>query len=298
MEYPMFVMDGYTNAELPGDVFRTNDHEHGHEWFPMIVGSNERRYAWMDEGINTYINAFSQERRYGSDPTQWPRGMSNFFAFLGDWYAANKAGIDNPLMNRPDHFADQDVLGVEGYQKPGAVLLALRDHVVGAESMDRAMREYVHRWAFKHPTPGDFFRTVENVAGKDLSWFWRSFFYTTDVLDIGIDSVNTKPADDGRLIASVQLQRHTSVVFPVELRLALADGSTKDITLPVDIWSRGMTFTAEIPVSAEVKGARLWPDRSSIPDMNPKNDTWGTPPAGDPPHPATVGGLAPVFSAR
>ncbi len=224
--------------------------------------------------------------------------MSNFFAFLGDWYAANKAGIDNPLMNRPDHFADQDVLGVEGYQKPGAVLLALRDHVVGAESMDRAMREYVHRWAFKHPTPGDFFRTVENVAGKDLSWFWKSFFYTTDVLDIGIDSVSTKPADDGRLVASVQLQRHTSVVFPVELRLALADGSTKDITLPVDIWSRGMTFTAEIPVSAEVKGARLWPDRSSIPDMNPKNDTWGTPPAGDPPHPATVGGLAPVISAR
>ena len=298
MEYPMFVMDGYTSAENPGDVFRTNDHEHGHEWFPMIVGSNERRYAWMDEGINTYINAFSQERRYGADPTQWPRGMSNFFSFLGDWYAANKAGIDNPLMNRPDHFADQDVLGVEGYQKPGAVLLALRDHVVGPESMDRAMREYVHRWAFKHPTPGDFFRTVENVSGKDLSWFWRSFFYTTDVLDIGIDSVSTQKADDGRLIASIELERHTSVVFPVEMRLALADGSTKDVKLPVDIWSRGMNFTAQIPVSAEVKGARLWPDRSSVPDMNPKNDTWGTPPAGDPPHPATMGGLAPQVSAR
>jgi Peptidase family M1 domain len=298
MEYPMFVMDGYENPDLPGDVFRTNDHEHGHEWFPMIVGSNERRYAWMDEGINTYINAFSQERRYGNDPTQWPRGMSNFFSFLGDWYGANKQGLDAPLMNRPDHFADQDVLGVEGYQKPGAVLLALRDHVVGPESMDRAMREYVRRWAFKHPTPGDFFRTVENVAGKDLSWFWRSFFYTTDVLDIGIDSVSTKTGADGQLTASISLQRHTSVVFPVELRLALADGSTKDVHLPVDIWSRGMEFTAQVPVHAEVKGARLWPDRSSIPDMNPRNDTWGAPPAADPPHPATRGGLAPQISAR
>jgi hypothetical protein len=298
MEYPMFVMDGYENPELPGDVFRTNDHEHGHEWFPMVVGSNERRYAWMDEGINTYINAFSQERRYGSDPTQWPRGMSNFFSFLGDWYGANRQGLDAPLMNRPDHFADQDVLGVEGYQKPGAVLLALRDHVVGPESMDRAMREYVHRWAFKHPTPGDFFRTVENVSGRDLSWFWRSFFYTTDVLDIGIDSVSTHAGGENGQVASITLERHTSVVFPVELRLALADGSTKDVKLPVDIWSRGMVFTAEVPVAAEVRGARLWPDRSSVPDMNPKNDTWGTPPAADPPHPATTGGLAPQFSAR
>ncbi len=235
MEYPMFVMDGYTNPELPGDVFRTNDHEHGHEWFPMIVGSNERRYAWMDEGINTYINAFSQERRYGTDLSKWPNGMSNYLTLLGDWYNANRVGADAPLMERPDHFADQQVMAVEAYEKPAAVLLTLRNHVVGPESMDRAMREYVHRWSFKHPTPGDFFRTVENVAGKDLSWFWRGFFYSTDVLDIGIDSVTTHPGADGRPIASIELERHTSIVFPVELRLALADGSVKDVSLPVDI---------------------------------------------------------------
>ncbi|MEP6690943.1 MAG: M1 family metallopeptidase, partial [Gemmatimonadaceae bacterium] len=98
MEYPMFVMDGYMNPQSPGDVFRTNDHEHGHEWFPMIVGSNERRYAWMDEGFNTYINVFSQERRYGPVPMEWPRGMDNVPSFEEEWQGVHEAGIDSPLM--------------------------------------------------------------------------------------------------------------------------------------------------------------------------------------------------------
>ena len=90
MEYPMLVMVEYTQRDAPGDVFRTNDHEHGHEWFPMVVGSNERRYAWMDEGINTYINAFSQERRYGGDVRAWPPGMDNWASFLD--LGANRGG--------------------------------------------------------------------------------------------------------------------------------------------------------------------------------------------------------------
>ena len=297
MEYPMFVMDGYTNPDLAGDVFRVNDHEHGHEWFPMIVGSNERRYAWMDEGINTYINAFSQERRYGANPEQWPRGMDNFFSFLGSWYGTYREGIDKPLMAMPDHFPDQSVLGNDGYEKPAAVLLALRDHVVGPDAMDLALREYARRWAFKHPTPGDFFRTVENVSGQDLSWFWRGYFYSTDVLDIGIDSV-TMRSDSGGKTAVIALTHTTSLLFPVELRLAFADGSTQDVRLPVDIWSRGTHVTADVAVKADVTGARLWPDRSSVPDVDPKNDVWGNPPPLDPIHPATSGGLAPQISVR
>jgi hypothetical protein len=318
MEYPMFVMVHY-GTEDPASIFGTVNHEHGHEWFPMVVGSNERRYAWMDEGVNTYINAFANELRVP--------GSSSWGAYMASWRSAVEQGIQAPIMAAPDHI-EGAALGAIGYRKPGAVLLALRDNVVGRETMDRALREYVHRWAFKHPTPGDFFRTVENVSGQDLSWFWRGFFYSDDVLDIGIDSVinhagstqtrgamggapgpsvrtadssvapaasggaGGAPADPAQRTVMIYLRRNTSIVFPVTLRLGLSDGSTQDVSLPVDIWARGREFAATVEVRAPVTGARLWPD-PFVPDWNSSNDTWGTPPPGTgAASPATTGGLS------
>jgi hypothetical protein len=306
MEYPMFVMDGYTEPRAPGAVFRTNDHEHGHEWFPMIVGSNERLYPWMDEGINTYINAFSQERRYGANPAGWPQGMDNWLSFLSSWRESVAEGIDLPLMTRPD-LLSEDALGNVAYEKPAAVLLALRDHVVGPEAMDRAMREYVRRWSFKHPTPADFFRTVENVSGADLSWFWRGYFYTIETLDVGIDSVVTQrpesasgeAGDAGGLFASVYLHRASSALFPVDVRLKMSNGTTTDVRIPVEIWSRGMEVEVQIPITSKVVGARLWPDRTAVPDMHATNDVWGqAPPPSVPLGPATTGGLASPITPR
>ena len=283
MEYPMFVMV-HTAAE-PQGAFGTIDHEHGHEWFPMVVGSNERRYAWMDEGFNTYINAYAAERRYAGTA----RADSVLPFYVQNWRTNREAGLDLPLMTRPDHM-DGRALGALGYRKPGAVLLTLRNHVVGRETFDAAFREYTRRWAFKHPTPGDFFRTVENAAGADLSWFWRSFFYTTDVLDIGVGAV-TMSQQEGATYATIPLTRLTSVPFPVQLRLAFADGSTTDVRLPVDVWSRGDHYDAVLEVKGTVTGVRLWPDRS-VPDWNASNDTWGDAPPGDPLGPVTGGGLA------
>ena len=267
MEYPMFVMVHY-GSEDPKSIFGTINHEHGHEWFPMIVGSNERRYAWMDEGFNTYLNAFANDARYP--------GSSAWGGYVAGWKDVVDNGLQSPLMTSPDHIAAA-ALGAIGYVKPGAVLLTLRDNVVGRETMDRAMREYVRRWAFKHPTPGDWFRTIENVSGQDLAWFWRGFFYSTDVLDIGIDNV-VNSEQDGAQVAVVTLSKNTSILFPVSMRLALADGSTQDVHLPVDIWSRGNVFKATVAVKSAVMGARLWPD-GAVPDWNAANDTWGTPPA-------------------
>ena len=318
MEYPMFVMVHY-GTDDPTSIFGTVNHEHGHEWFPMIVGSNERRYAWMDEGVNTYINAFATETRRP--------GTSAWGAYMDAWRSVVDRGIQAPLMAAPDHI-EGPALGAIGYRKPGAVLLTLRDNVVGRETMDLTLREYVRRWAFKHPTPADFFRTVENVSGQDLSWFWRGFFYSTDVLDIGIDSVANRapsgpaanamgaqsgastpaidnavapaasggaggaPADPGRRTAVIYLRRHTSIVFPVTLRLSFGDGSTQDVSLPVDIWGGGSQFAATVQVKASVTGVRLWTD-PFVPDWNSSNDTWGTPPpGGDPAGPATTGGLS------
>ena len=284
MEYPMFVMVHYGNAD-PASIFGTVDHEHGHEWFPMIVGSNERRYAWQDEGFNQYQNVFSNERRFPSQPTP-------LISYLTNWRQVVANGTQSPLMTAPDHI-EAAALGAIGYRKPGAVLLALRNAVVGPETFDRAMQEYVRRWAFKHPTPGDFFRTVENVSGMDLSWYWRSFWYTTDVLDIGIDGVTNRVAG-GETIATVTLRRYSSIPFPPILRLRLADGSVRDVRAPVDLWARPATgdrVEVSVSVPAAVTGARLWPT-GSVPDFNPANDTWGNAPAADPVGLVTGGGLA------
>lgn len=281
MEYPMFVMV-HTGTADPASVFGTIDHEHGHEWFPMIVGSNERRYAWQDEGFNTYLNAFSNERRYpGTRPLD---------TYVAAWRQVVQNRTQSPLMTMPDH-VEAAALGAIGYRKPGAVLLTLRNHVVGAEAFDRAMREYVRRWAYKHPTPGDFFRTVENVSGQELGWYWRSFWYTTDVLDIAVVGATTRTAN-GETIATVTLRRLTSVPFPPVLRLKLADGSVRDVRAPVDLWARPATgdrVEVSVAVPAAVTGVRLWPS-GTVPDFNATNDSWGDAPPADPAAPPATGG--------
>ena len=275
MEYPMFVMVHY--ADEPQGAFGTIDHEHGHEWFPMIVGSNERRYAWMDEGFNTYINAFSNERR-SPGSSSWPD-------YTADWKQVVDRKIQSPLMTSPDR-VNPAALGAIGYRKPGAVMLALRNHVVGAGNFDAAFREYTRRWAYKHPTPADFFRTIENYSGEDLAWFWRGFFYSTDVMDIGIEKVRMRQGEDGSR-AVISLRKLTSIPFPVALRLKFEDGTTSDVRLPVLIWAAGDSYDATIAVKKKVVGVRLWPD-PSVPDWNVSNNTWGEAPPAEKPGPSTL----------
>jgi len=276
MEYPMFVMVHYGDNGDPNSVFGTIDHEHGHQWFPMLVGSNERRYAWQDEGFNTYINAFSNERRYA--------GTSEYAGSLADWKQVVAVGIDSPLMTAPDRI-DPAALGAIGYRKPAVTLLTLRNHVLGAETFDRAFREYTRRWAFKHPTPGDFFRTIENVSGADLSWFWRSWWYTTDKLDLAITSVETRGEGEARTVY-LEVARKTGVIFPPAVRVKYEDGTTEDFRFPVDVWTRGTSTSLAAPARGKVVGARLWPD-GTVPDWNATNDTWGDAPKADPPRPVT-----------
>ncbi|MEK6613104.1 MAG: M1 family metallopeptidase [Gemmatimonadota bacterium] len=276
MEYPMFVMVHYGENGDPNSVFGTIDHEHGHEWFPMLVGSNERRYAWQDEGFNTYINAFSNERRFA--------GTSEYAGSLADWKQVVAADIESPLMTAPDHI-DPEALGAIGYRKPAVTLLTLRNHVLGAETFDRAFREYTRRWAFKHPTPGDFFRTVENVAGADLSWFWRSWWYTTDKLDLAITSVETRGEGAARTVY-LEVTRKTGVIFPPAVRVKYEDGTTEDLRFPVDVWARGASVSLAARARGKVTGARLWPD-ATVPDWNAANDAWGEAPKADTPRPVT-----------
>jgi hypothetical protein len=274
MEYPMFAMVAGEEDTL--STFSTINHEQGHEWFPMMVGSNERRYAWMDEGFNTYLNAFAKELRW--------RDTVIIESMVDNWRSAVDGGTDVPLMTTADNIPPS-ALGPVGYRKPAVLLLTLRNHVIGRELFDAAFREYIKNWSFKHPTPGDFFRTIENASGRDLSWYWREFWYTTDLLDIAIDSVSRR-SQDGEDVAVIALRRNTPAVFPVRLRVKYSNGKTEDFELPVNVWATGDRFEAILPASMPVIGARLWPD-STVPDWNSENDVWGNAPSADPVHKVT-----------
>ena len=199
-------------------------------------------------------------------------------SMLENWQSTVNAGNDVPLMTPADN-VPAPALGSVAYRKPAVVLLTLRNHVVGPELFDFAFRDYIRNWAFKHPTPGDFFRTMENAAGRDLSWFWREYWYTTDLLDVAIDSVSQRQ-QGAQSLATVSLRRLTAVMLPVRLRLKYATGANGDFSLPANIWANGDRFDAVIAVPARVVGARLWPDQS-VPDWNHDNDTWGDAPPSD-----------------
>jgi hypothetical protein len=149
------------------------------------------------------------------------------------------------------------------------MLLALRNKVLGPEVFDRSFREYTRRWAFKHPQPADFFRTIEQVSGRDLSWFWRSFFFTTAALDQSVESVR-ETADGAALVS---LRNLGTAVMPVELLLTADDGTTNLVRLPVEIWYRGNRYIYRVPPGRHLVAARVNPD-GAFPDVNPSNDAW------------------------
>jgi hypothetical protein len=267
MEYPMMAMEA--RSEDGPDLYNVVTHEIGHMWFPMMVGSDERRYAWMDEGFNTFMNTFSEEDYWKRDDTQTRRQEARFVVGLDQGPTAQ------PIMTPANRYRNNDNLGALAYVKPSIMLLALRNKVLGPEVFDSAFREYTRRWAFKHPQPADFFRTIEEVSGRDLSWFWRGFFFTTAALDQSVESVKEGPGGS----AQVVLRSLGPAVMPVELELGFADGSTQLVKLPVEIWYGGNRYVFQTTPGKQIVSARVNPD-GGFPDAVPENDAWGQiPPA-------------------
>jgi hypothetical protein len=268
MEYPMFVMVGSEGSEQ--DVFGTLAHEHGHEWFPMIVSSNERLYAWMDEGFNTFVDAAPNALRFPGARTDYSPAVDR-----ADYASLVVAGKEEPIMTPADRIGPQ-ALSILAYSKPSIVLGMLRDAVIGPEAFDAAFKEYIRRWAFKHPTPADFFRTMENVSGRDLDWYWREWLYSTDVLDLAITNVAQQRTTAGANRVQVDLTRNTKAIMPVTLRLTLANGQNTDVNLPVEIWYGGPSYSYVTELPAQVVGAVLDPNRTLV-DVNANNNRWGNP---------------------
>src|SRR5918993_1521542 len=264
MEYPMIVFC-HNRTDAPA-LFSVTDHEIGHTWFPMIVGNNERLYAWMDEGFNTFMNYYNWEKKYPG--TYNRRGNPTIYIPFA------LSGREEPIMTPADRIKGS--LSVTAYTKPGLGLILLRDRIIGPERFDAAVREYIERWAYKHPTPADFFRSIEDGVGEDLSWFWRSWFYTTETLDQAIDSV----ASDSASIASrIYLRSVGAMPMPVELELVMDDGATRRLQLPVEVWYGGDRYNLLVPDGKKVVKVTIDP-RSIYPDVRRENNTWSAPGAG------------------
>ena len=261
MEYPGIVFCGAGATE--GGLWGVTDHEFGHTWFPMIVGSNERKYAWMDEGFNTFINILSGESFNDGEYNEHPNvgGMADYL--FGD-------KMDG-LLNTPEVLQQQN-LGVAAYLKPGMMLYVLRTDVLGKERFDAAFKEYVRRWAFKHPTAWDFFHTMENVAGEDLSWFWRSWVINTWKFDVAVKEVSAIRGDvkNG---TSITIQLLEKMPMPITVKITDVNGDMQTIHLPVEVWQRGDTWTFPVLTKAEVSEVVVDPGKH-LPDVNTANNKW------------------------
>jgi hypothetical protein len=260
MEYPMLTF--VPNSPSREDTQWALAHEFGHEWFPMIVGSNERLYPWMDEGFNTFIDLENAANYFKGTPY----GDSIQSHPLHLYTEHGLPGNEQPLMSNPTEVRD---LFWGGYQKPALMMSLLRDEVLGRERFDRAFREYIRTWAFKHPTPADFMRLMRDASGTELDWYWRGWLYTTARLDQSVDSVSVR-ADGG---SNVVIANRGALVMPAELALTFEDGTRTTVRLPVQMWNLGRQFTYRVPEKKRVRRAQVDP-RHVLPDVDRANDVW------------------------
>jgi hypothetical protein len=260
MEYPMltFVPNG-PNRE---DQFWATMHELGHQWFPMIVGSNERLYPWMDEGFNTFIDLANAAKYFAGTPY----GDTIEVHPLRLYAEHARPGNEQPLIDRPVEVRD---LFWGGYQKPALMMQLLRYEVLGKERFDPAFRDYIKTWAFKHPTPADFFRLMRDQSGMELDWFWRDWIYSTARLDQAVDSVSR--GTDG--IHSVHLTNRGTMVMPAELSITFDDGTSTVVKLPVDMWNLGDYFAYRVPGTKVIRGVEV-DSRHALPDIDRANNRW------------------------
>jgi len=263
MEYPMLAMENKSADKY--DLYNVITHEIGHMWYPMIVGSNERMHMWQDEGFNTFINYFSEARRFPEKGTYQQRighDRNVVEQFM-------QHDVDEPLEINPDRINPQ-LLGENAYVKTAVGLGLLRDEILGPAAFDDAFREYTRRWAFKHPTPTDFFRTMEDVSGRRLDWFFREWFLENPHFDVGVDSL----VQVGDSVA-VGYRNYARGVLPLHVRFTFSDGSTQNFDYPAEVWSTNTTFYIRKYAFPGKKVAKIEvdPDQRSL-DTDRANNVW------------------------
>ncbi|MDQ6757712.1 MAG: M1 family metallopeptidase [Bacteroidota bacterium] len=262
MEYPSIVFCGWKAKR--SSLFGVTDHEFGHTWFPMIVGSNERKYGWMDEGFNTFINILAANDFNNGEYKGADTKTENIYKFI---FGANSEAI----MNTPDAMKERNI-GVALYFKPGYALELLRNEILGKDRFDYAFKNYIKRWAFKHPTPFDFFRTMENAAGEDLGWFWKGMFLENYKLDQGIKEVRYV-SDSAAKGALVTIDNLEEMAMPIYLQYETESGKKDMVKIPVEVWQNNTSWIVKLNTTEKLKTVTIDPNHL-FPDINFANNVW------------------------
>ena len=270
MEYPGITFDDYRSSGK--DLFALIAHEIGHNWFPMIVGSDERRYGWMDEGLNTFIDIYaSDEFNKGEfapkrDGEYAPKG-----GYPADEIVPTLADPNAITIMTPADAVAEKYRHPITYFKTALGLELLREQIIGKERFDYAFRNYIHKWAYKHPQPDDFFRSMDNGAGEDLSWFWKGWFYNNYQLDIALIDARYVDKDPSKGIQIIVANKE-QMAMPFTIEVKLKDGSRYRMKLPVETWLQDKAITFVIPTTTEAESVTIDPDHA-IPDNNRENNS-------------------------
>lgn len=271
MEYPGIVFDGMRDKD--DKLFWITAHELGHTWFPMIVGSDERRHAFMDEGFNTFIDVYASDafnngefapKRDGEYAPKGGNPVDEILPLLAD--------KDAPTLMAPAEAVAEKYRHSVSYFKGALGLILLREQILGPDRFDPAFKAYIKTWAYKHPTPSDFFRFMESAAGEDLAWWWRGWYLNNWQLDMAVTGINQ--VDTKRIKGTeIHFASEQKLVMPATLRLKFTDGSSQDMRLPIEVWMNKTHPSIVLPLEKTLQSAILDPEHK-LPDANRSNNSF------------------------
>ncbi|MBX2845027.1 MAG: M1 family metallopeptidase [Saprospiraceae bacterium] len=280
MEYPMICFnfgrpneDGTYSDRTKYNMLGVIIHEIGHNYFPMIVNSDERQWGWMDEGINTFVE-YLTEREFDPNFQHWYGPAANLMPYM----KSDKAYM-TPIMSEADNIRSFQ-LGNNAYGKPATALNILREYIMGPELFDYSFATYSNRWKFKHPTPADFFRSMEDASGMDLDWFWRAWFYSTDHVDIAIEDVQKVDVEltdsdniPNKHYYQMKFENIGGIPMPLMLELTYEDGSKETMKVPAEAWKLTDNYTQVFILDKALVGVEFDPKKVTT-DIDPSNNKW------------------------
>ncbi len=262
MEFPMFTIMGSYEGRGAFNLYSVTAHELAHMWVPMIVGTNEKRHAWMDEGSTSFLEN-------QTEPDYWPDVENQDSADFEAYLQVARAEMEQSMMTHHDYYEPGPAGGIASYAKPASLLVTLRS-LLGEETFMEGYQSFISDWAFKHPSPWDFFNIFERVSGQDLDWFWNAWYYETWTLDHGIESVTRDGDETVITVADLGF-----VPMPARVRITTREGRVLDREVPVTHWLSGeLSAEIRIPASAgEVSRVEIDPEQG-FPDKDRSNNVW------------------------
>jgi hypothetical protein len=274
MEYPAILFD--SAADKGKDLFWITVHEIGHTYCPMLVGTDERRDAWMDEGLNTFIDVYESDAFAGG--AFGPKRDKEYAPGEGapaDQIAALMADPKTPpIMTRADAIPFTYGHPVS-YFKAAYGMILLRDVILGPERFDPAFRKFIGDWAYKHPKPSDFFRAMASGGGEDLSWFWRGWFFHNWALDLAVEGVTYVDGDPAKG-ARIAVSNRGQLALPATMRITAKDGTTRDVIIPVETWIQSASHTFALDGGQPIASVIIDPDHR-LPERDRSHAAWSSP---------------------